>query len=193
MHNRPHCRKEVFLLRGLRSRKVFAPVRPRLARWEHKRLKPLLFENARYLKTLIRYHFLQPFYFDLSDRSHIRAHWFNTKTPPPPFRDMQHRYQVFFIQHVPITFLEVFPKIFSGTKKFLEDARFPKWLPSNSRFFLTLIFKFNLNRILLHFPWCTKRFCLERFYILIKWCQRMRLPWCQFCQFNYEVPSVSYF
>ena len=64
-------------------------VRPRLARWEHtwpqgaavhqkkkahiQGPKTLLFENAMYLKTLNRSHFLRPFYFDLNDRLHIRA------------------------------------------------------------------------------------------------------------------------
>ena len=35
--------------------------------------KTLLFENARYLKSLIRSHFLRPFHFDLSDRLHNRT------------------------------------------------------------------------------------------------------------------------
>ena len=40
MHARPHYRKDELTLRSLRdlgSRWVFAPVRPRLARWEHRR------------------------------------------------------------------------------------------------------------------------------------------------------------
>ena len=40
MHARPHRRKDQLPLRSLRdlrSRYVFAPVRPRLARWEYKR------------------------------------------------------------------------------------------------------------------------------------------------------------
>ena len=40
MHARPHRRKDQLPLRSLRdlrSRWVFAPFRPRLARWEHKR------------------------------------------------------------------------------------------------------------------------------------------------------------
>ena len=40
MHARPHRRKDQLSLRSLRdlrSRYVFAPVRPRLARWEHRR------------------------------------------------------------------------------------------------------------------------------------------------------------
>ena len=40
MHARPRRRKDQLSLRSLRylcSRYVFAPVRPRLARWEHKR------------------------------------------------------------------------------------------------------------------------------------------------------------
>ena len=40
MHARPHRSKDqlpIRSLRDLRSRKVFAPVRPRLARWEYKR------------------------------------------------------------------------------------------------------------------------------------------------------------
>ena len=39
MHARPHRRKDQLPLRSLRdlrSRYVFAPVRPRLARWEYK-------------------------------------------------------------------------------------------------------------------------------------------------------------
>ena len=42
MHARPHRREDQLPLRSLRdlrSRSVFARVRPRLARWEHKRLK----------------------------------------------------------------------------------------------------------------------------------------------------------
>ena len=40
MHARPHRRKDQLPLRSLRdlrSRWVFAPVRPRLARWDYKR------------------------------------------------------------------------------------------------------------------------------------------------------------
>ena len=40
MHARPHRRKDQLplrLLRDLRFSYVFAPARPRLARWEHKR------------------------------------------------------------------------------------------------------------------------------------------------------------
>ena len=40
MHARPHCRKDQLPLRSLRdlrSRKIFAAVRPHLATWEHKR------------------------------------------------------------------------------------------------------------------------------------------------------------
>ena len=40
MHARPHRRKDQLPLRSLRDLRsfwVFAPVRPRLARWEHKR------------------------------------------------------------------------------------------------------------------------------------------------------------
>ena len=40
MHARPHRRKDQLQLRSLRDlryRLVFAPVQPRLARWEHKR------------------------------------------------------------------------------------------------------------------------------------------------------------
>ena len=40
MHARPHRRKDQLPLRSLRdlrSRYVFAPARPRLARWEYKR------------------------------------------------------------------------------------------------------------------------------------------------------------
>ena len=35
--------------------------------------KTLFFENARFQKTLTRSRFLRPFYFNLSDRMHIRA------------------------------------------------------------------------------------------------------------------------
>ena len=43
----------------------------------------MLFENARYLKTWIRSHFLWPFYFDLSDRLHIRANSFDPNAHRP--------------------------------------------------------------------------------------------------------------
>ena len=39
MHSRPHRHKDQLPLRSLRdlrSRQVFAPIRPHLARWEHK-------------------------------------------------------------------------------------------------------------------------------------------------------------
>ena len=77
-------------LRDLRSRWVFAPVLPHLARWKHTRgsrrnrgisdgPKILLFENARYLKMLIRSRFFLQFIFDRKDRLHYRANAFDAK------------------------------------------------------------------------------------------------------------------
>ena len=71
----------------------FSSVRPRSAKWEHRRPKgpqgtaemgggirrpkTLLFENAKWLKTLIRSHCRWLFYFNHSDSMHIRANSFD--------------------------------------------------------------------------------------------------------------------